>query len=149
MRGLPRFVGFLTLTSLLLLTAIGCGGGVGTVSGEVKINGQPAPRGLIVFVGQESVKKTASGMIQNGKYTVTEVPVGKVRITLQNIAATDEDEKDKAKGKVKPKPKPKKGKPEPKPLVFPQKYASDKTTDLEFTVIKGDQVHPGIDVKNE
>jgi len=147
MRGLPRYLGlFFILTALLL--AVGCGGGVGTVSGEVKINGQPAPQGTISFVGQESVKKGASGPIENGKYTVTGIPVGKVRIVLQNLAPPPMvDDKDKAK--PKPKPKPKKGKAEPKPLVFPSKYANERTSDLEFTVIKGEQVHPGIDVKNE
>jgi len=59
------------------------------------------------------------------------------------------DDKDKDKGKVKPKPKPKKGKPEPKPLVFPSRYGNEKTSDLEFTVIKGEQPGPTLDIKNE
>jgi len=84
MHGLPRFVGLFFL--LTVLVAVGCGSGVGTVTGEVKINGQPAPGGTITFVGQESVKKAATGTIENGKYTVTGVPAGKVKIVLQNMA---------------------------------------------------------------
>lgn len=149
MRGLPRFMGlFFLLTSFLLVTAAGCSEATGNVSGEVKINGQPAPLGIIVFASQEHAKKGASGVIQNGKYTVTGAPVGKVKIVLQNMAGPASDEKDKDKSKSKPKPKPK-GKKEPKPLVFPHKYADEKSSDLEFTVIKGDQQHPGIDIKNE
>jgi len=151
MRGLPRFVGlFILLPSFLLVTAVGCGDSFGTVSGEVKINGVPAPKGEIVFVGQERVKKAATGSIENGKYTVSGIPVGKVKIVLQNVtAAPGGDDKDKDKSKFKPKPKPKSKKKEPPPLVFPAKYANEKTTDLEFTVVKGEQVHPGLDIKNE
>jgi len=106
---------------------------------------------MIAFIGQEAPKKVAEGLIQNGKYTVADVPAGKVRVTFMNLAPPPglETEKDKGKAKAKPKPKPKKGKPEPKPLEFPPKYANEKTTDLEFTIIKGEQELPTIEVKNE
>lgn len=75
--------------SLLLLT--GCGGGAGyegeeraAVSGTVSFDGKPLPYGTVTFVAIGAGRR-ASGMIQDGKYSIPEAQgpnLGKYRVEI-------------------------------------------------------------------
>jgi hypothetical protein len=75
---------------LALFAAIGCGGGVGDVSGTVKHNGQPLDGGQVQF---QSANGTivAADIGKDGKYTATGVPIGTAKIAVSYVdpKATD------------------------------------------------------------
>ncbi|MFO0880450.1 MAG: hypothetical protein U0840_24155 [Gemmataceae bacterium] len=137
---------YLTLALALLigLTAVGCGGGTGNISGEVKVKDKPLPDGLITFFSQEGKKKVVLGPIKDGKYKVEGVPVGKAIITVQtvtkapafDIKAKDGGKEPPVKGKDAKKPDPKNA-----PVTVATKYGDQKTSGLEVTVALGDQTH--------
>jgi hypothetical protein len=62
------------------LALAGCGGGTGTVSGKVTLDGSPLPAGRIVFFGPKG--KSATAEIKDGQYTASNVPAGDVKITV-------------------------------------------------------------------
>jgi hypothetical protein len=63
---------------------------VGTVSGEVTLNGRPLDQGIIRFVPVDGKSPTADAGITKGKFTAT-VPVGemKVEITAPKVVGKD------------------------------------------------------------
>ncbi len=66
----------------LALAAAGCsGGGASTVSGTVKLDGQPVKQGLIKFIPADGQTPTADATITDGKYTAT-VPPGDKRVEI-------------------------------------------------------------------
>ena len=71
---------------LILMTASGCGSGGKdegiTVTGTVTLDGQPLPIGQIVFEIPNSTEQRIGG-IENGKFEVKGVPVGKVRAAIR------------------------------------------------------------------
>jgi hypothetical protein len=67
--------------ALLLVAAVGCGSGKGTVSGQVTLDGKPLPAGKISFLGSHGQSATAD--ITDGQYTVSNVPTGEVKVTVQ------------------------------------------------------------------
>lgn len=71
---------FLGVFALSVPLAAGCGG-KGKVSGTVTLDGQPLPAGTITFV--PSTGPGAAGKIEDGNYSVTGVPVGKVAVTVE------------------------------------------------------------------
>lgn len=140
----PRRLGrFLVMASVILVAVAGCGG-VGNISGEVKVKGEPIKQGSISFASQGRKKVVKTGAIKDGKYSVQEVPSGEVLITVQAFAeeaptllAPPPGTKAAPAPKPKPKPDPK-AKPEPRPHP---KYADLSQTDLKYTVTTGDQEH--------
>jgi hypothetical protein len=75
-----RRVLFLGVLALSVPLAVGCGG-KGKVSGTVTLDGQPLPAGTITFVPSKG--PGAAGKIEDGKYSVTGVPVGKMTVTVE------------------------------------------------------------------
>jgi hypothetical protein len=69
------------MLALLVPLAVGCGKGKGTVSGTVTLDGQPLPAGNITFIPSKG--QGAGGTIQDGKYSVADVPAGKVAVTVE------------------------------------------------------------------
>jgi hypothetical protein len=68
----------------LLLLAGGCSGSEGKVSGRVSYNGQPVTGGWVIFRPADGSKNTVNAEIdENGDYS-TSVPVGEVRIAVDN-----------------------------------------------------------------
>lgn len=61
----------------------GCDSGppTGTVSGDVRFEGQPVEKGTITFYPTDGKSPTSGGEITGGKYSV-EVPVGEMTVTL-------------------------------------------------------------------
>lgn len=70
-------------SALPLLLVAGCSGGnpLGTVTGQVKLDGQPLRTGLIRFVPVGGMGQTADTGITEGKYTAL-VPVGEVVVEI-------------------------------------------------------------------
>jgi hypothetical protein len=77
---------FLGSFALLIATTTGCGG-KGTVTGKVNLDGKPLPAGRIAFVPSKGV--AASGEIKDGQYTVTGVPAGDVKVTVETKSLQD------------------------------------------------------------
>jgi hypothetical protein len=126
------------LASLLLATAVGCGG-VGNVSGEVKVKDKPVLDGVIIF-RQVSTKKAVSAEIKDGKYSATKVPTGEAVVLITgNLEPPAPPE---TKGKKKPDKKPKggkdKGKEKETPPTVNPKYSNPKSA-MTYTVTSGDQ----------
>lgn len=71
---------FLGMFTLLISATLGCGG-KGTVKGTVTIDGSPLPAGRIAFIPSKGV--AASGEIKDGQYTVTGVPSGDAKVTVE------------------------------------------------------------------
>ena len=74
---------------LSLLAALGCGGGVGDVTGTVKYQGKPLDGGSVQF--QSGGKTVASEISKDGKYSVAGVPTGSAKISVSYVdpRATD------------------------------------------------------------
>ena len=65
------------------LAALGCGGGVGDVSGTVTYQGKPLDGGSVQF---QSGGKTVSAEISKvGKYALAGVPVGSAKVTVSYV----------------------------------------------------------------
>jgi hypothetical protein len=66
------------------LALAGCGKTTATVSGVVKYQGEPLPSGTVIIYGANSNDTPARGAIgENGKYIVTDAPLGEVKIAIQ------------------------------------------------------------------
>jgi hypothetical protein len=80
----PRGLRWTTQGLLLLaVTMVGCGTGPASVSGTVRFKGQPLPSGTVLFHGSDG--SVGHSLIDaNGKYTLTNPPLGPVRITVQS-----------------------------------------------------------------
>lgn len=76
------------LTCLLLVFALtviaGCGSpkDIGTVSGTVTIDGQPAEKGSITFMPMEGGNPSSGATIENGKYSASVWP-GKSKVEIR------------------------------------------------------------------
>jgi len=131
MSRLPRLMAWSCLVVALVLAAgTGCGPKFAKVSGDVKFNGMPLYKGAIAFIPAERGKRGPVGVIENGKYSLNDVPLGDVLVTVVPI---EKPEPEPLKGK--PKKKDKKKKEEPKVAT---KYGDPKQTDLKFTVMPGE-----------
>lgn len=68
---------------LALGLSAGCSGGeaVGTVTGQVTLDGQPMKKGLIRFVPADGKSSGVGADVVDGKYTA-QVPVGEVKVEI-------------------------------------------------------------------
>jgi len=110
----------LPLTALLLA---GCGGGWGSASGSVTLDGTPLKDGIITFhpVGGGP---TAYGIVTDGAFTIATgqqsgLSTGKYKVTVSASSIPKEGTNETAK------------------LLTPAKYSKADTTDLEATVNGG------------
>lgn len=90
-RRFARSCGAIALASLLVTFASGCGGGKGTVSGEVTVDGKPMPMGIIVFTPDSGLAVAAE--IVDGKYSAVGVPSGNVSVSLDLNSLKQQAEK--------------------------------------------------------
>lgn len=58
------------------LAVAGCGGGAGTVTGEVTYDGSPVRTGYVTFAPADGKGQMAGAEIKDGKYRAENVPVG-------------------------------------------------------------------------
>lgn len=89
-------VGCALIATLLSVGALGCGtGGKGTVTGEITLDGQPLKAGNISFLAAKG--GGARAVIQDGKYTATDVPTGEAGVVVETASIKKElDEARKA-----------------------------------------------------
>jgi hypothetical protein len=80
-RPLKRFA--CLVPAVILVALAGCSGGNarGTVSGAVKLDGEPLKRGIIRFVPVDGKSQTADAGIADGKFTAT-VPLGEMAVEI-------------------------------------------------------------------
>lgn len=125
----------LAAVCLPLCLLAGCGGGGKdegvTVTGTVTLDGQPLPAGQVVFEIPNSTEQRIGG-IDNGKFEVKGVPVGKVRAAvrtsmMQAQYAAEQRFASKAGGKA--------NKPDFVPV--PPRYEDVGKANLEFDVAPG------------
>jgi hypothetical protein len=125
----------LGVAGMLLCMLSGCGAGGGSVSGTITYQGKPLPTGAVTFSGGENGSVTVSSPITDGKYAMTEVPVGPVKISVTTPP---------------PSPPPPPGTPAAAPatetIPIPQKYAFADQSGLTYTVKSGAQTY---DIKLE
>jgi hypothetical protein len=140
----------------LLLSAAGCGGSSGAVSGKVYYYGKPLPGGEVIFVHEKGSFSTGIG--EDGGYRLDKVPVGPVKIAVISHAASPGTFMSPRVGsKVKQAVSETKGGEKAskeimarmiestqgnKPAIYiPSKYNDAGKSGLEYTVVSGSQPH--------
>ena len=125
--------------ALLTLAASGCAKKIGSVSGKVTYQGKALPAGYVNFLSGEKgdvVKTSTIGA--DGTYSVSGVPVGSAKITVQGVLAP-----------VQP-PNAPKGvevlRSDRQTVYVPPKYSTVEQSGLTYDVKPGSQEHP-IDLK--
>ncbi len=128
-----RRLGFYSLAfALLVLAAGGCGKSTGTISGKVLYQGKPLPGGYVNFTSEGAIPATKTSSIQeDGSYSVSGMPVGPAKISVQGLAARrlaalpGQGEKD--------------SQPQQKEVFVPPQYGNTDTSGLKYEVKSGKQ----------
>lgn len=138
---------FTAFLVFLALAVVGCGGGKGDVSGQVKFKGEPLPSGRVTFVCQAGAKEVFSSEILNGWYNISGIPVGPVKISVETFQpAPATTLPTKIPGGIPPgiKGMPAPGAPPPAPgkyVAIPPRYGNVEQSGLSYTVTAGQQDH--------
>lgn len=77
-----RLTRFAALVAALALVGCSDSGGTATVSGEATYAGQPIESGSIQFTSKSGKGAVAGGAITAGKYSVSNVPLGEVVVSV-------------------------------------------------------------------
>jgi hypothetical protein len=132
---LPRHTARCLLTcSLLIVAAGGCGDKKGNVSGKVTYQGKPLPGGFVNFMssGEKSDLKT-SPIKEDGSYSVSGLPVGPAKISVQGL--------EKRRLADLPGQGGENAKIEQKEVYVPPQYGNTETSKLTYEVKPGSQSH--------
>jgi hypothetical protein len=108
----------------------GCGpGGPArtTVAGKVNYKGQAVPTGTVAFVSGSTV---TTGNIQNGQYSIPNVPVGENQISVTTPPAPSAGQQMQMKQKVEGKSLTTE---QVKSITIPAKYARPESSGLTYT----------------
>jgi len=155
-RGLSKWGPFLVLVALVGM--VGCGGGKGTVSGQVKLDGKPLKGGRVTFVSSPTQPGGIGSTEINadGSYTVSSLPAGKYKISVDTAYMNPAGKgnlptKYNAPGGQKSPYAPSSG-PSPEELakrfvMIPDHYADPDRSKLEYEVKSGNQTKD-IELKN-
>lgn len=125
-----------------VLAASGCGKSSGTVSGRITYKGTALNSGTVTFVGAKGAG--SSTIDQNGNYSITKAPLGKVTITVQvptNVTLGGPEGATMnpgAMGAPAGAGAPKQTAP---PVEVPAEYARAETSKLTYEVTTGEQKH--------
>jgi hypothetical protein len=155
-RQLRRAAGAALLLALLALAA-GCGPNYkarGTVKGKVTFGGKNLTAGSVVFNGKNNLTGSAA-IDKNGNYVMNDAPLGEVKITVtvpplppggiarmragpgvkaaKGTKSVDPEDPSKSISIMSDTPD--------HVVPIPVKYGSVETTDLTYTVEKGEQTH--------
>src|SRR5437868_511463 len=129
------------LLGFSVLVFVGCSGGKGEVSGQVKFKGEPLPGGRVTFACQTGTKEVLSSEIVNGRYTISGIPIGPVKITVETFppSATATLPPTKIPGGIPPNIKgmPERGTQPPAPgkyVAIPPRYGNLGQSGLSYTV---------------
>jgi hypothetical protein len=117
---------------LLALIGVGCSKNEGNVSGKVLYQGKPLPGGYVNFMsgGEKSVSKT-SAIKEDGSYSVSGLPVGTAKISIQGLTARRLADLPGQGGKD--------AKVEQKEVYVPPQYGNTETSGLKYEVKVGAQ----------
>ena len=120
----------------LAALAAGCGSPpTGTVSGTVKVGGQPVPNGLITFSSEAGNRDAFSAAVLDGRYATGPIPVGPARVTVIARGAKPAAAAGKAGGSdLAPPPK----RAAAKDVTVPPRYAAADTSRLTIDVARGE-----------
>jgi len=125
--------GLYMLTFFLLALAVsGCSKKTGTVSGKVLYQSKPLPGGHVNFLseGPNSTVKT-SEIQSDGSYSVSGIPVGPAKITVQGVSARNIPQF-KGQGEAAQQSK-------PKEVFVPPQYSNADKSGLKYDVKLGAQ----------
>jgi hypothetical protein len=140
---------------LLLAAAVGCGGpGKGKVSGRVLLDGKPLPGGRVTFRPADPRQNSVSAELdEQGNYQA-DLPAGEVKVAVDNRELEPQPpmitgvvppgisaEAAKVLGGKKGKAAPAEGggKPTGRYVPIPNRYYQTESSDLKFTVKRGEQ----------
>jgi hypothetical protein len=141
----------IALTAGAAFTLLGCGGkSTATVTGAVTFEGKKVAHGLITFVGDVEGEGTVSkgGKITDGNYSVSGVPLGKVKVgiisysaggtaTAQSKPPEDRAKPDSSKAGSGPKPPPGAIPNAEASIAIPVVYSDPNQSELTMDVQKG------------
>ena len=134
---------FYLLVATLGLVVVGCETQKPSVSGTVRFQGQPLPSGTVHFHGADG-RVEHSLISADGTYTVTNAPIGIVRITVQSHGAAPP--KMPSSGGKAPTPPPEiaprtEDRRDTKYVPIPPRYKDPEKSGLTYTVSAGAQTH--------
>jgi hypothetical protein len=142
-------IGFLSLA--LVTLAAGCGGGAkprAVVKGKVTFGSGSVNKGQISFYSVSDPASVGTAEIVDGKYEVKDAPIGECKITVVSAATAiganmPPVKRPKDVGGMPSDEAPEGGDKHPagKGTFLPDKYKSFDSTDLTYTVEKGDHEH--------
>ena len=127
------------------LVPLGCGSKKASISGKVTYQGKAITGGFVNFIseGPNATTKT-SNIEKDGSYSVTGVPPGPAKITVQGVPPP---RKFQAPQAMQNKPGVADAKSDqPEEVFVPPQYSSPDQTDLKYDVQPGSQTH-NIDLK--
>lgn len=81
-------LGALALAALWALAGCSTGPAVGTVTGEVKFEGEPVKDGHITFTPIDGKGQTGGASIVDGKFTAEQVPATKMKVEIHGNKKT-------------------------------------------------------------
>jgi hypothetical protein len=127
-----RLLGWFVL-SVFAVVGIGCGGRKATVSGSVSYRGKPLPSGSVTFFDANH-QITGTATIADGKYSMSAVPAGPVKIAVSTppVVVTDR--------RHPPKDVP--GTQSSPVVPIPAHYSNPEQSGLSYEVKSGTQEHP-------
>jgi hypothetical protein len=132
--------------------AAGCGEPKGTVTGVVKYKDKIVKGGTVTFVSKSGKASGSSSIAEDGTYTVSNIPVGEVQISVETSSMKPSG-MDVGHKYQPPKEAPPEaaaglggGKSKDRYVAIPESYADPMRSGLAYTVQVGQQEHP-IDLK--
>ena len=127
------------VTSAVGLAIISCSAQKAVVSGTVRFKGRPLPAGTVLFHGTDG-RVEHSLISEEGKYTISDAPIGIVSITVKSHGAAP-PKLPSSKGKSLPIPRELAPRDEDLRnnhyVPIPDRYLNPDTSGLTF------EVHPG------
>jgi hypothetical protein len=128
---------------LLSLAMVGCESPRASVSGIVTFKGQPLPSGTVLLHGADGRVEHAL-ITEDGRFTITNAPLGTVRITVQSHPAVPTGLPTRG-GKPPAAPTelapPAKEKHDNRSVPIPPRYLDPEKSGLTYTVRAGTQTH--------
>jgi len=152
----------LRVCSLILLVVVisGCGSKkkLGSVKGKIEYNGKPVTGGKISFHSTSGAEKAEIGILSDGTYSLTNVPLGECKVVIETesirgimdpraksgpkmLLPKDAMKDAPRDAKVPDAPPEETGPPMPVYVKIPEKYGKLETTPEKMDVKKGDQKH--------